>query len=163
MKKFILLSLLGISLSSYAVYKVNVFDFHHLLGRCEGSDYCRICTNCSRCGYCKGVGTCGVCYTPRAAVRRSPSPKSYRATKSNSSNHAHTLRTGGSSVKRYYLQKSVAGKNPSSRKVINTPEPKKDSSLSEETSITEVAISNYINKSGPTDEPRSVSTSPIIT
>ncbi len=31
-------------------------------GRCTGSAYCNVCTNCSRCGYCNsGRGFCGVC------------------------------------------------------------------------------------------------------
>lgn len=162
MKKFILLSLLGISLSSYAVYKVNVFDFHHLLGKCEGSDYCRICTNCSRCGYCKGGGTCGVCYSPRAIVRRSPSPKTYRPTKAISSSHAHAVRTGSPSVKRYNLQKSVAGKNPSIRKVSTIPESEDDSSWSEEMKLNEDTISSFINKAGPARELQPISNSPII-
>ena len=110
-KKFAALSFLGIAISAFAIFEVNVFDFHHLLGRCEGSDYCRICTNCSRCGYCKGGGTCGVCYTPRPVIRRSTTSKSHRSERSVSSNSAHSFDSRTPSVKRYYLRKSLGKKH----------------------------------------------------
>ena len=114
-KKFVLLSFLGIAVSGFALFEVNVFDFHHLFGRCEGSDYCRICTNCSRCGYCKGGGTCGVCYTPRPVIRRSATPRSYRSERSVSSKSAHSFDSRTPSVKRYYLPKSPTKKYSSTK------------------------------------------------
>jgi hypothetical protein len=39
-------------------------------GACNGSDTCRVCTNCSRCAHCKGGGTCGVC----SATAKQPPP-----------------------------------------------------------------------------------------
>jgi len=116
MKKYLLLPLLGFTIYGYSALANFRFDFHHLFGRCEGSDYCRICTNCSRCGYCKGGGTCGVCYTPRAIVRRSAPPRTHSSRKSISANHVHSIDSRSSSVKRYYLRKSSA-KNASSSKL----------------------------------------------
>ena len=118
MKKFLVLSFLGIAVSAFALFEVNVFGFHHLFGRCSASnEYCNACSNCSACKNCaENGGSCAVCYTPRTVVRRSRPVKTYRSEKFFSSK----IRAGNSispAVKRYYLQKSSTRKYSSSQQV----------------------------------------------
>jgi hypothetical protein len=124
-KKFILLSFLGTSVSLLAFYKVNVFDNHHLFRKCSGNNsHCSGCENCSGCEHCsKEGGTCAVCYTPRAVVRRGIPGKTSRPALSVLSNNVHTVLSGSSSVKRYDLKKSSARKNSSHTKIIDVQQP----------------------------------------
>lgn len=120
MKKFIALSLIGVSLSVYTLFKVNVLDFHHLLGRCSGDNsYCNACSNCSACKNCsENGGSCAVCYTPRTVVKRSAPARTYHSKRSVSSNNTHSISSGSPAVKRYYLRKLSSGKYASSRERI---------------------------------------------
>lgn len=131
LKKFIALSLIGISLSAYTMFKVNVLDFHHLFGRCSGSNsYCNVCKNCKYCGHCaKEGGTCAVCYTPSAVVKRSVPVRTYRSERSVSSNNVHAINPGSPAVKRYYLRKaSVKSSSSRQRIAIDQAEPEISSS-----------------------------------
>lgn len=72
MKKNLFLPLLAITLSTFYVFEGNLLDFHHLFGRCSGSNsYCSACSNCSSCKNCSvNGGSCAVCYTPKLSGRR---------------------------------------------------------------------------------------------
>ncbi|HTM97907.1 MAG TPA: SH3 domain-containing protein [Pedobacter sp.] len=58
---FILLFSLIVHSTSYSQNEKLLTDFSIKEGRCTGSPYCRICSNCSRCIYCSSGGSCGVC------------------------------------------------------------------------------------------------------
>ncbi|WP_159477859.1 SH3 domain-containing protein [Dyadobacter sp. 3J3] len=163
MKKFVVLSFLGIALSAFALFEVNVFDFHHLFERCEGSDHCRICTNCARCAYCKGSGTCGVCYTPRAVVRRSAPSRRNRSESSVSSNPVHSFDSRTPSLKRYYLRKSSARKYSSTKVSTNLDQPEPESFSTEEEKESSVKSSSLLtNKKELAENSQSIYDTPTI-
>lgn len=164
-KKFIVLSFLGIALSAFALFEVNVFDFHHLFGRCSGSnEYCNACSNCSACKNCsENGGSCAVCYTPRAVVRRSRPIKTYRPEKSVSSNNVHSINSGGPAVKRYYLRKSSARKYSSTKVSTSLDQPEPESfSTSEEKDSNAKSSSSLINKTELANNPELIYSAPNI-
>lgn len=162
MKKIIVLSFLGAALSAFALFEVNVFDFHHLFGRCSGSnEYCGACSNCSACKNCsKEGGSCAVCYTPRAVVRSRP-VRTYRPEKSVSSNDVHSINSASPAVKRYYLRKSSARKY-SSTKVSTSPDQPEPESFPtiEEKDLNVKSSSSLINKKELAKNPESIYSSP---
>ncbi|MEO6685786.1 MAG: SH3 domain-containing protein [Dyadobacter sp.] len=165
MKKFVVLSFLGIALSAFALFEVNVFDFHHLFGRCSGSnEYCSACSNCSACKNCaKNGGTCAVCYTPRDVVRRSRPIKTYRSETSVSSNNVHSISSGSSAVKRYYLRKPLARKYSSTKVSTNLDKPEPESFSTEEEKQSSVKASSLLtNKRELADNQESIYSAPTI-
>lgn len=159
MKKFVLLSFLGIALSSFALFKVNVFDFHHLFGRCSASnDYCNACSNCSACKNCaENGGSCAVCYTPRTNVRKSRPVKTYRPKDSFSSNETQTSPSIRPAVKRYYLRKSSGTKYPAARVSGNAGDSEAKSFTSKEESKSNLKSSTAIaNETQSIDNPESI-------
>jgi len=138
LKKFITLSLIGISLSAYTLFEVNVLDFHHLFGKCSGSNaYCSGCKNCSGCKHCaKEGGSCAVCYTPRAVVRRSAPVKAYRSERSVSSNNSRSISSGSPAVKRNYLRKASSQEYTTSQQSIAVDQSKTEISSSKDSAET---------------------------
>lgn len=162
MKKFIVLSLLGTALSAFALFEVNVFDFHHLFGRCSGSnEYCSACSNCSACKNCaKEGGSCAVCYTPRTVVRSRPI-RTYRPEKSVSSNDVHSINSASPAVKRYYLRKS-SGRKYSSTKVSTSLDQPESFSTTDETDSNVKSTSSLMNKTELVNNPESIYSAPNI-
>ena len=154
-----MLSSLGIALSAFALFEVNVFDFHHLFGRCSGSnEYCNACSNCSACKNCSQYGgTCAVCYIPRAVVRRTRPVKTYQPEKSVSSNHVQSLNSRNPAVKRYYLRKSSGRKYSSTKLSTSFDQPETDSfSTIDEAESNIKSSSSQINKTELSKDPEPI-------
>lgn len=92
LKRILLVSLFGITLSSFTIFGENLIDFHHLFGRCSANNsYCSACSNCNYCKNCsQNGGSCAVCYTPRSVVRK---PVRKRAPESSSSGYSYRSST----------------------------------------------------------------------
>ena len=165
MKKFIALSLIGISLSAYTLFKVNVLDIHHLFGSCSGSNsYCNVCKNCKYCGHCaKAGGTCAVCYTPSAVVKRSVPVRTYHSERSVSSNNVHAINPGSPAVKRYYLRKTSSQKYAPSRQRIAVDQLAAEISYPKDSAETNtISSTTSINKLESRNDVEIITTTPSV-
>ncbi len=84
-KQLLLLILFLLSSNIYSQEKLLASCCEDKDGRCTGSAYCSACSNCSRCKHCSAGGTCGVCYSYSAPVKKkSPSTNSSASRRSSS-------------------------------------------------------------------------------